>query len=193
MISLEPIRIECWRLDPLRVAEDVEMLGHVLHACVQAGASVSFVLPFSHEDASAFWREKVVPAAQAGICRVFLARSAGRIVGTVQLDLATPPNQPHRGEVRKLLVHPKARRLGIARALMRAMEEQARQDGRTLLTLDTVTGGFAEPLYLSIGYIKVGVIPRYARRPDSSELDATTLMYKELDRHDVNPPTRRRV
>jgi len=183
MTSLDPIRIECWRPDPLHLAEDVAMLGHVLHACVHAGASVSFVLPFTQDDASAFWRDKVAPAAQAGTCRVLVARSAGRIVGTVQLDLATPPNQPHRAEVRKLLVHPEARRMGIARALMTVIEEQARRDERTLLTLDTVTGGFAEPLYLSIGYNKVGVIPRYARRPDSADLEATTVMYKELDRH----------
>jgi ribosomal protein S18 acetylase RimI-like enzyme len=179
---MRPIQIECWPPDPPRVAEDVEMLGHVLHACVQAGASVGFVLPFSHDDATAFWRDKVVPPARAGTCRVLVARSAGRIVGTVQLELATFPNQSHRGEVKKLLVHPEARRLGIARALMLAIEEQARQDRRSLLTLDTRTGDLAEPLYLSIGYIKVGVIPRYARSHDSSELDATTLMYKELDR-----------
>ena len=181
MGSLDQIRIECWQPDPLRLAEDVEMLGAVLHACVHQGATVSFVLPFSRDDAKAFWRDKVMPAAQAGTCCVVVARRAGRIVGTVQLDLATPPNQPHRAEVRKLLVHPEARRLGIARALMLAIEEQARQKGRTLLTLDTTTGDFAEPLYLSIGYIKVGVIPRYSLRPDSSKLEATTVMYKELD------------
>jgi GNAT superfamily N-acetyltransferase len=184
MFSLHQIRIEGWPVDSPRAAEDVEMRGHVLHACVHAGASVNFVLPFSHDDATAFWRDKVVPAARAGNCRVLVARNAERIVGTVQLDLVTPPNQPHRAEVRKLLVLPEARRHGIARALMTAIEEQARQDGRTLLTLDTITGGRAEPLYFSMGYIRVGVIPRYACSPDSSELEATTVMYKELDRYD---------
>lgn len=181
MTTTEQIRIERWRPDPSHLAEDLGMLGDVLHACVHAGASVSFVLPFSREDALAFWHDKVVPAVKAGSCYVLVARNAEqKIVGTVQLDLATPPNQPHRAEVRKLLVHPKARRRGIARALMLALEEQAREARRSLITLDTVTGAFAEPLYLSIGYVPAGVIPRYARRPDSPELEATTVMYKEL-------------
>ncbi|HTS47899.1 MAG TPA: GNAT family N-acetyltransferase [Bryobacteraceae bacterium] len=174
------IQIERWLADPPHLAEEIDMLGAVLHGCVHAGASVSFVLPFSHDDAKAFWRSKVLPAVQSGLCRVLVARGGGQILGTVQLDLATPPNQPHRAEVRKLLVHPDARRRGIARALMLALEHEAREAHRDLLTLDTVTGGFAEPLYLSLGYIKVGVIPHYAVRPDSPELDATTIMYKEL-------------
>lgn len=177
---MSQIQIEGWIPDTPRLAEEIEMMGAVLHACVHAGASVSFVLPFSREDANAFWNLKVLPAVRSGTCRVVVARDAGQIVGTVQLDLATPPNQPHRAEVRKLLVHPRVRRRGLARALMLAIEEQARECHRSLLTLDTVTGGFAEPLYASMGYIKVGVIPRYAVRPDSPELDATTVMYKEL-------------
>lgn len=177
---MSQIQIEGWIPDTPRLAEEIEMMGAVLHACVHAGASVSFVLPFSREDANAFWNLKVLPAVRSGTCRVVVARDAGQIVGTVQLDLATPPNQPHRAEVRKLLVHPRVRRRGLARALMLAIEEQARECHRSLLTLDTVTGGFAEPLYASMGYITVGVIPRYAVRPDSPELDATTVMYKEL-------------
>ena len=180
MTTTDQIRIERWRPDPSRLAEDLGMLGDVLHACVHAGASVNFVLPFSRDDAIAFWHDNVLPALRVGSCCVLVARSAEQIVGTVQLDLATPPNQAHRAEVRKLLVHPEARRRGIARALMIAIEEQAREAGRSLITLDTVTGAFAEPLYLSIGYVPVGVIPRYARRPDSLDLEATTVMYKEL-------------
>ncbi|HEV2689018.1 MAG TPA: GNAT family N-acetyltransferase [Bryobacteraceae bacterium] len=180
MNSPDQVRIELWRADSTHVAEDIEMLGGVLHACVHAGASVSFVLPFSQDDAKAFWRDRILPAVQAGNCRVLVARLDGRIVGTVQLDLATPPNQPHRAEVRKLLVHPEARRLGIARALMAAIEESAREHRRSLLTLDTTTGGFAEALYISIGYVAVGEIPRYSRRTDSAELEGTMVMYKEL-------------
>jgi GNAT superfamily N-acetyltransferase len=180
MTATEQVRIERWRPDPPRLAEDLEMLGGVLHACVHAGASVSFVLPFSGDDAKAFWHDQVLPAVRAGSCCVLVARSAEQIVGTVQLDLSTPPNQSHRAEVRKLLVHPDARRRGIARALMIALEEQAREARRSLLTLDTVSGASAEPLYLSIGYVPIGVFPRYARRPDSPELESTTLMYKEL-------------
>lgn len=177
---MSSIRIERWVPDPARVSEDLEALGDVLQACVHAGGSVSFVLPFSREDAMAFWRDQVLPAVQDGSRRVLLARLADRVVGTVQLDLATPPNQPHRAEVKKLLVHPDARRRGIARALMTAVEAEARASGRTLLTLDTVTGGFAEPLYRSLGYTTVGVIPRYALNFNSSLLEATTVMCKEL-------------
>jgi GNAT superfamily N-acetyltransferase len=180
MSTTEEIRIEQWRPDSSDLAADIKMLGRVLHACVHAGASVSFVLPFSVDDASEFWQDKVLPAVRAGLCCVLVARSAERIVGTVQLDLDTPPNQSHRAEVRKLLVHPQARRRGIARRLMNEVEDYARAARRSLITLDTTTGGFAEPLYLSVGYIRVGVIPRYSRRPDSSELEGTTLMYKEL-------------
>ncbi len=180
MASLDPIRIERWNPDPARLNDDLDMLGRVLHACVHAGASVSFVLPFSRDDAKAFWQDQVLPAVNAGSRCVLLARLAGQIVGTVQLDLATPPNQPHRAEVKKLLVHPDARRRGIARSLLAAVEKQAREARRTLLTLDTVTGASAEPLYLSLGYVAIGVIPRYALSFDSSELEATTVMYKEL-------------
>jgi ribosomal protein S18 acetylase RimI-like enzyme len=108
-----------------------------------------------------------------------VARRDDEIVGTVQLDLATPPNQPHRGEIRKLLVHPSARRAGIARALMLAIEEHAREANRSLLTLDTASDG-AERLYASLGYVRVGVIPGFSIRPDSREFEGTTVMYKQL-------------
>lgn len=172
-------RIERWQPDESRLSHDTRLLGDLLHDCVHDGASVSFVLPFSRDDASAFWRDRVLPMVKAGACRVLLARAEEQIVGTVQLDLATPPNQPHRGEIKKLLVHPSARRSGIARALMVAIEEQAREARRTLLTLDTANAG-AERLYASLGYVRVGVIPRFSVRPDLSELEGTTVMYKEL-------------
>jgi ribosomal protein S18 acetylase RimI-like enzyme len=162
------------------VSADLDQLAGVLHASVHAGASVSFILPFSLDDARAFWREKVAPAVKSGGRHVLVARRDGSITGTVQLLLDTPPNQQHRGEVAKLLVHPEARRLGIARKLMLALEDLARAEGRTLLTLDTRTGDRAEPLYRSMGYTAVGVIPRYALSPEGQGLDATTIMYKEL-------------
>ena len=160
--------------------QDLDGLSEVLHACVHAGASVSFILPFSTSDALAFWRDKVLPTVTARSRRVLLARlPGGRIAGTVQLDLATPPNQCHRAEVMKLLVHPTARRAGIARALMVAVEEAAHEEGRTLITLDTASDA-AERLYASLGYKVAGVIPRYARRAFTPELEGTTIMYKEL-------------
>jgi GNAT superfamily N-acetyltransferase len=174
------ILIERWSPVAASINTDLNGLGELLHACVHAGGSVSFVLPFSRQDATAFWRDDVLPGVNAGTRCVLLARQAGEIVGTVQLDMATPPNQPHRAEVRKLLVHPKARRRGMARELMTALEGHARAAGRTLLTLDTVTRGNAEPLYLSMGYVAIGSLPGYALNFDSSRLEATTIMYKQL-------------
>jgi len=177
------IQVEEWRPDRTDVAsldQDVDMLGEVLHAVVHAGAGVSFFVPFSLDEARAFWLDKVLPGVSARTRRVVVARSGARIVGTVQLDLAVPPNQQHRGDVAKLLVHPVARRRGVARALMAALEAIAQSEGRTLLTLDTVTGSHAEPLYLSLGYIRAGVIPRYARGSLTPDLESTTIMYKEL-------------
>jgi ribosomal protein S18 acetylase RimI-like enzyme len=178
------IVIEEWRPDLAANATtldaDLDMLGDVLHAVVHDGAGVSFIVPFSHEDARAFWVDKVLPGVRARTRRVLVARRNGRIVGTVQLELAMPPNQQHRGEVLKLLVHPDARRLGIARALMVALEPVARSAGKTLLTLDTWTGRAAESLYRSLGYRVAGVIPKFARGSTTTELEPTTVMYKDL-------------
>jgi transcriptional regulator with XRE-family HTH domain/GNAT superfamily N-acetyltransferase len=174
--------IEEWRPEPPSTSldQDIDMLADVLHAVVHDGAGVSFIVPFTHADSRAFWIDKILPGVRAGTRRVLVARRERRIVGTVQLDLAMPPNQQHRAEVVKLLVHPAARRRGIARALMIALEPIARAEGRTLLTLDTWTGGSAEQLYLSLGYAVVGVIPRYARGSLTPELEPATIMYKEL-------------
>jgi ribosomal protein S18 acetylase RimI-like enzyme len=175
------IQIEVWQPDlPTAVDNDIDMLAEILHAVVYDGAGVSFVVPFSIDEGRAFWREKVLPGVRARTRRVLVARSGRSIVGTVQLDLATPPNQQHRAEVLKLLVHPGARRRGVARALMLELETIARSEGRTLLTLDTWTGSHAESLYRSLGYITVGVIPRYARGSLTPALEPATFMYKEL-------------
>jgi GNAT superfamily N-acetyltransferase len=177
-------RIEEWRPDDAASASSIEddlvALADVLHAVVHDGAGVSFVVPFSHDEAVTFWRDAVLPGVRARTRRVLVARRQGRIVGTVQLDLSVPPNQRHRAEVVKLLVHPSARRHGLARALMVALEPVAREAGRTLLTLDTWTGGHAETLYRSLGYVTVGIIPRYARGSVTQTLEPTTIMYKEL-------------
>jgi len=177
------IRIEEWRLDALDAPareRDLDMLADVLHAVVHDGAGVSFVVPFSTDEARVFWVDRVLPGLQSGTRRVVVARRDARIVGTAQLEFAWPPNQQHRAEVAKLLVHPDARRQGVARALMAALEELALSEGRTLLTLDTWTGGSAELLYQSLGYVTVGTIPRFARGSLTPELESTTIMYKEL-------------
>ena len=175
--------IEEWRPDRAAIAgseSDLDALADVLREVVYDGAGVSFVVPFSMDDARAFWVTGVMPGVQARTRRVLIARLDGRIVGTVQIDLATPANQQHRAEVLKLLVHPSARRLGIARRLMIAIEPVAQSEGRTLLTLDTWTGRAAERLYLSLGYVAAGVIPGYARGSLTPELEPTTIMYKQL-------------
>ena len=190
--ALGDIQIEEWRpdrADAAAVARDIDMLGEVLHAVVHDGAGVSFVVPFSLDDSREFWLDRVLPGAQARTRRVLVARRDGRIVGTVQLEFPWPPNQPHRAEVAKLLVHPSARRRGIARGLMVAVERVARSEGRTLLTLDTWTGGAAEQLYRSLGYVTVGVIPRFARGSMTPALEATTIMYKELIAADEEQPS----
>ena len=176
-----------WTPEPQPSKTDTDMLGEVLHAVVYGGAGVSFFVPFSRDEARTFWLDKVLPGVRARTRRVVVARWGARIVGTVQLDLAMPPNQHHRAEVAKLLVHPAARRRGVARALMIALEAIAQSEGRTLLTLDTVTGSGAEPLYLSLGYVKVGVIPRYARASLTPDLESTTILYKELARRGSRP------
>lgn len=177
------VRIEEWLIDSSRadaVEAGLDMLADVLHAVVNAGAGVSFFVPFSLNEARAFWSERILPQVRAGRRRVLIASVDSRIVGTVQLDLDMPPNQQHRAAVEKMLVHPEARRRGIARKLMTELEELARAEQRTLLTLDTVTASNAEFLYRSRGYITVGVIPRYARGSLTADLEGTTIMYKEL-------------
>jgi ribosomal protein S18 acetylase RimI-like enzyme len=165
-------------------ADDIEAhlgeLGALLSACVHDGASISFVLPFTQGESELFWSGKVSPAVRTGRLTLLVAHHEGRIAGSVQLDHDTPPNQPHRAEVRKLLVHPDFRRRGIARLLMAELEELARRMGRRLITLDTRTGDRAEPLYASLGYKTAGVIPGYCLDPIEDRLDSTTLMYKAL-------------
>jgi ribosomal protein S18 acetylase RimI-like enzyme len=172
---------EIFACDAVMVEQRIGEFSALLQACVHDGASISFVMPFSLDDAEAFWRGKVLPGVAAGSSLLLAAEAEGRIAGSVQLDHDTPPNQPHRAEVRKLLVHPDFRRRGLARALMAELEAHARRLGRSLLTLDTRTGDRAEPLYASLGYETVGVIPRFCRDPFSADkLDGTTIMYKAL-------------
>jgi ribosomal protein S18 acetylase RimI-like enzyme len=174
----ERIDISIFTADDL--ARRVGELGALLHACVHDGASIGFVLPHTEEESEAFWSGKVLPAVRDGGRVLWVAQTNGRIVGTVQLGYDTMPNQAHRAEVSKLLVHPAFRRRGIARALMAELERLAGELGRSLLTLDTRTGDMAEPLYASLGYRTAGVIPGYCRDAFEDRLDPTTIMYKVL-------------
>lgn len=155
-------------------------LAGLMRDCVHAGASINFILPFTEAESEAFWRTRVLPNVRAGTRVLFIAEVDERIVGTVQLDHDTPPNQPHRAEVAKLMVHPDFRGHGFARSLMGALEAHARRLGRFLITLDTRTGDAAEPLYASLGYETAGIIPGFCRDTFEDRLDPTTIMYKRL-------------
>ncbi|KUM01939.1 GNAT family N-acetyltransferase [Chromobacterium subtsugae] len=171
---------EVFALDAAQTEAWLPELAELLHACVHGGASIHFVQPFTLEQATAFWRDSTLLGV-AGGGRVLLAALVdGELAGSAQLDCGTPPNQPHRAEVCKLLVHPDYRRQGVARALMAELEAQARLRKRSLLTLDTASGDHAEPLYLSLGYQEAGRIPGYAWDGRGEKLQATTLMYKTL-------------
>ena len=154
-------------------------LAALLIDCVEGGASVSFMHPLAEADARAFW-QRVADGVQRGERALLVAEDgAGTIVGTVQLVLDLPPNQPHRADVAKMLVHRRARRQGLGERLMRAAEATARACGRRLLVLDTVTGGDAERLYARLGWQRVGSIPDYALWPRGG-LCATTVFYRAL-------------
>lgn len=155
-------------------------LTEILHASVMAGASINFIMPYDEADAARFWTDKVRPALEGGKLVMLVAWVDGRIAGTVQLDCDTPPNQPHRAEVRKLIVHPAFRNRGIARALMAEIETMAATRGRSLITLDTRAGDKAEPLYRSLGYVPVGIVPGYSRDVFEDRFDDCVIMYKML-------------
>ncbi|MFS8143971.1 N-acetyltransferase family protein [Rhizobium sp. BR 249] len=153
-------------------------LSEVLADCVAGGASVGFMQPYGAEDAELYWRE-VADAVAGGSSLLLVAELDGRIVGTVQVGAAQMPNQPHRGDLKKLLVHRSARGRGLARLLMEAAEREAAKRGKTLLVLDTATGSDAEAIYPRLGWQRVGVIPDYALWPEGGFCD-TTLFYKRL-------------
>ncbi len=152
-------------------------LAEILVDCVAGGASVNFMAPYLKSDALRFW-EKVADAVDARALAVLVAEVDGVAQGTVQVSYDMPPNQPHRADIRKLLVHRRARRLGLGRALMLAADRDAMVHGRSLLCLDTASGA-AERLYAGLGWQRVGVIPGYALWPHGGYCD-TTIFYKRL-------------
>src|SRR5712691_2556622 len=147
----------------LHAVDDAQIddLAGVLIDCVEGGASVSFMHPLTHDRAVAFWR-RVAHGVAAGERALLVAEDAQGLCGTVQLAFDLPENQPHRGDLSKMLVHRRARRQGLGAALMRAAETTARDCGKTLLVLDAVTGGDAARLYQRLGWIRVGDIPNFA-------------------------------
>lgn len=153
-------------------------LAEILTDCVNDGASVGFMAPCEWQGFIPYWN-RVFNEVERSDTALLVAEHNGEIVGTVQLGLAQMPNQPHRADLKKLLIHRKARGLGLARKLMEAVEEEARNRRKTLLCLDTATGSPAEAIYTHLGWERVGVIPDYALYPDGSPC-ATTLFYKGL-------------
>lgn len=167
-------------LDGPALQQRLDELSHILADSVADGAAVSFMAPLSYQDAAQFWSRDVQPEVEAKRRVLFGAERDGKVVGTVQLLTAMPPNQPHRCEIAKMIVHPRARRLGIGRALMERALEYAGQLGKTLVTLDTRTGDVAQPLYASVGFEVAGVIPDFAWDPDGKGLHATTYMFRRV-------------
>ncbi|MEZ5926296.1 MAG: GNAT family N-acetyltransferase [Hyphomicrobiaceae bacterium] len=153
-------------------------LADILIDVVDGGAGVSFMAPLAHKEAIDFW-SGVADDVAAGTKVLVVGEQDGHPAGTVILQLMWQPNQPHRGEVAKLLVHRQARRHGLARALMLRLEDEARARGRSLLVLDTVSGGAAERLYRSLGWVEVGRVPGYALLP-YGEMSDTTFFYRVL-------------
>ena len=167
------------RLTPGDAHASIDGLADVLVDCVAGGASISFMWPLGRDKALAFWQQ-VADGVVRGERAVLVAEDAqGRIVGTAQLVLAQPENQPHRADVAKVLVHRSARRQGIARRLMAAIDDTARAEGKSVLVLDTVTDSDGDGLYAALGWVRVGVVPRYALMPDGAVCDAT-IFYKHV-------------
>lgn len=166
-------------IERIEVASDdvVRELAAVLVDAVNSGAGVSFMAGLRVDEAAKWWRETLSAASERTV--VLVARDDQGIVGTVQLQPAWAPNQPHRADVAKLIVHRRGRRRGIARALMEEIERHARDQQFTLLVLDTCKGTAAEQLYTTLGWIRVGEVPHFALNPDGSPCD-TVFFYKQL-------------
>lgn len=165
-------------LDPAAARDAMPALVDILVSCVAGGASVGFMNPFAPEEARAWWRG-VIDDLEADRLALVAAERDGRIFGTAQLHPCAKPNQPHRGDVAKVLVHASARRQRIGEALMAEIDAEARRRGLSLLTLDTVTGSPASHMYQKAGWIRVGDIPDYALWPDGG-FCSTTIFYKRL-------------
>jgi GNAT superfamily N-acetyltransferase len=161
------------------VASLVSDLAEILLDAVEGGASVGFMAGMSRADAEAFWLGVAEDVERRARLLFGAFDDSNRLVGTAQLVLSMPPNQQHRAEVAKMLVHRRARRRGVARALLSSLEAEARALGRRVLTLDTLSGSDAERLYASSDYVSAGSIPDYALRPNGTAA-ATTLFFKQL-------------
>ena len=167
-------------LDAATASARLPELAQILIECVDDGGGVSFMAPLARARAESFWQGVIAGLARSDrILLVAEDSESGRTLGTVQVALAWQDNAPHRGEVCKMLVGRAWRGRGIGSALLRAAESAAREAGRTLLTLDTFTGGDAERFYERLGWTRAGVVPRYALFPHGG-LGGTTIFYRDL-------------
>lgn len=166
------------RLIPPVSDADIRGLSGLLLDAIHSGAAVSFLVTLTPKEAERWWREALATAHERAVFLV--ARDADSIIGTVQLHPAWAPNQPHRGEIVKLLVHRQHRRRGLGAQLMRAIEEEARRRGFSLLTLDAKRGAAAEHLYRHLGWRHAGTIPGFALDPDGTTPHDAVIFYKEL-------------
>lgn len=169
------------RLVPPAAADDVRALARLLVDAVESGAAVSFVAPLTADEAERWWRKTL---ASAGSSAAFLVArdTGGAIVGTVQMQPSWAPNQAHRAEIVKLIVHRRAQGAGVGRQLMTAVEQAARDAGISLLTLDAKRGGAAERLYRRLGWIHAGTIPGFAVDCDGRTPHDAVIFYKDLSR-----------
>ena len=177
---MESVTIE--RIGRDAAAGDIRALARLLVDAVDSGAGVSFLAGLTDGEAEAWWRSVLTTSPTRAI--ILVARDVEGIVGTVQLQPSWAPNQPHRADVAKLLVHRRARRRGIGRALMDSLERAASAAGFTLLLLDTCKGYDAERLYASSGWVRVGEVPGFAMNPDGTPCD-TVFFYKQLAQGDT--------
>lgn len=159
---------------------DINQLSDLICDTVNAGAAISFMQPFTSEMGRDYWTTIVEPQLASSTNCLFVARQDGNIKGSVQLIVKLPPNQPHRSEIAKLMVHPGRRRLGVGRSLMNAAIDEASAIGKKLVTLDTRTGDSAESLYSKVGFECAGVIPDFAFDPDGKSHHGATIMFKRL-------------
>ncbi|MFA7414069.1 MAG: GNAT family N-acetyltransferase [Rhizobium sp.] len=166
-------------LDEAEALEALPDLCEVLADCVEGGASLGYLSPYRPDDALPFWQGVAAAVGRGEVLLLVAENEEGRVVGTVQVGFASKPNQPHRGDLMKLLVHRSARGLGLSRLLMEAAEKEAKARGRWLLVLDTATGSPAETIYERFGWQRTGVVPDYALFPDGSYC-STTIFWKRL-------------
>lgn len=152
-------------------------LAELLRDAVHGGASVGFLAPLAEDAALAYWR-RVRDQLQDGLA-LWVAEADGRVVGSVQLECCGKENGRHRAEVQKLLVLASHRGRGIASRLMQAVEDFARESGRSLLVLDTLSDSAAASVYRHLGWKYAGSIPAYAATPDGV-LHATSYFFKQL-------------